>query len=364
MREYIGRAIPATDADFQAVADDIAGGDANKVRAVWAVEAPRGPFYRLPDGLAPSALYEGHIAWRESAGPARAALSRLGLAWARWGQVKYGSYAQQYERIDRANAASPGVGYVAASWGGPQILGTNASAVGFRNARDMALAFADSELNQLRAFAAFLKRNGLDRHMRSGAWAAFARGYNGPSYATHNYDGRIKAAYDRLRLSGAAAPTDPLVQEAQELLNDLGFGPVKADGWLGPRTKAAVLDFQRGHPDLHNDGVPGPHTLAALRKAAEARRDKQKAGTGMAGTAAGGGLVATGAAFGWNVAIGIAIAAAALAVAYVIWRRHRSRYATEIEAAENYANGAVIEREPLADRIGEHVSVLNERIDP
>lgn len=62
--------------------------------------------------------------------------------------------------------------------------------------------------------------------------------------------------------SGAVAADKPKVRQLQELLNGHGFHLV-VDGEFGPRTKAAVMDFQAQHK-LKADGLVGPVTWAAL----------------------------------------------------------------------------------------------------
>ncbi|UFJ41814.1 D-alanyl-D-alanine carboxypeptidase family protein [Brevibacillus humidisoli] len=49
------------------------------------------------------------------------------------------------------------------------------------------------------------------------------------------------------------------VKTLQTSLNHLGFS-LAQDGIYGPRTRAAVLQFQQGHLSLANDGIYGPHT--------------------------------------------------------------------------------------------------------
>lgn len=107
---------------------------------------------------------------------------------------------------------------------------------------------------------------------------------------------------------------DPVVKEAQEILTERGFNPGAVDGWLGAKTKEAVIAYQKAHPHLVADGVIGPATLSQLRRDAQAARD--------ALTKGGGSVVSTGAAawaagfpWGWVVA-GVAIAA----VLYFGWR--------------------------------------------
>lgn len=62
---------------------------------------------------------------------------------------------------------------------------------------------------------------------------------------------------------GVAPPAEYLTG-VQFRLNALGFGAGKADGIMGPRTRKAVLDFQRTYPPLRVDGIPGPLTQARL----------------------------------------------------------------------------------------------------
>ena len=50
---------------------------------------------------------------------------------------------------------------------------------------------------QLNAMVTFIISAGLDDELRKGDWRGFARGYNGPAYATHNYHGRLKAAFTK-----------------------------------------------------------------------------------------------------------------------------------------------------------------------
>lgn len=45
-------------------------------------------------------------------------------------------------------------------------------------------------------------------------------------------------------LSGAAAANDPLIYAVQEALVDEGYDPGRADGVLGPRTRAAIRAFE------------------------------------------------------------------------------------------------------------------------
>jgi len=54
------------------------------------------------------------------------------------------------------------------------------------------------------------------------------------------------------------------VAELQSRLSQLGFDPGKVDGIFGPRTEAAILEFQRNR-NLSEDGTAGPELLTELR---------------------------------------------------------------------------------------------------
>jgi len=72
---------------------------------------------------------------------------------------------------------------------------------------------------------------------------------------------------DRFEASASGGPYDdaPSVTFAQWALHGAGFDPGPVDGALGPKTEAALRDFQRS-VGLAPDGALGPRTLAALRR--------------------------------------------------------------------------------------------------
>lgn len=77
------------------------------------------------------------------------------------------------------------------------------------------------------------------------------------------------------------------IKEYQGLLAQLGYYNDSIDGIAGPKTKTAVFAFQRSHPQLDNDGIVGPATLSALRRAVNARTAQKRAASGSVGAAGG-----------------------------------------------------------------------------
>lgn len=63
--------------------------------------------------------------------------------------------------------------------------------------------------------------------------------------------------------------------EYQRLLKELGYYKMKVDGIAGKGTDAAVLAFQKDHPQLTNDGIVGNATLNALIRAVDVKKTKK-----------------------------------------------------------------------------------------
>ncbi|MDW9814290.1 glycoside hydrolase family protein [Sinorhizobium meliloti] len=125
-------------------------------------------------------------------------------------------------------------------------------------------------------------------------------------YAT---GGAVKKATDK-----PPKKPDPVVKEAQEILTSKGFNPGAIDGWMGEKTREAIIAYQKAHPHLEADGILGPATLSQLRRDAKGLRD---AATKGAGSAVGSGALAfvAGLPWGW-----VAAGALVLALGYVAYR--------------------------------------------
>jgi len=117
------------------------------------------------------------------------------------------------------------------------------------------------------------------------------QGYKGPAFLVYDnfraimrWNGSINYAISVGHLAdciaglpqiatGRDAKHEPLsrdeAQEMQQLLNRLGFDAGSADGFPGPRTRAAIRAFQKEH-SLPPDGYPAPALLKRLRALAAA----------------------------------------------------------------------------------------------
>lgn len=292
------------------------GCDTAAIRAVWDIEA--GGKNYLSDGsvirrFEPHHMPGSSLNWLDSK-----ALTR----------------GQREKAFMQAFKKNPEAALRASSWGGPQIMGFNAAKAGHPSSEAMVQAFADSAQAQLDGFVDLVTSWGLDSAIRAHDWGAFARRWNGSGQVSY-YAGRMEKAYRR-HSGGAKSPQVLRVGDrgaaVKKLQRALG---ISADGVFGPRTKEQTEAFQ-SKAGLAVDGVVGQRTWAALETARNAKPATQRTnGEAMADKVAKYGSVAgtvTGAAASANRVIPAEalptiyiIAAAAVAVAALIYLVRRLR---------------------------------------
>lgn len=84
-------------------------------------------------------------------------------------------------------------------WGMFQIGGFNYKMCGCDDIDEFVRLMSYSELEQLELFAAFLRNTGMLDDLKARNWAAFARKYNGASYARRGYHTRMAEAYRKFK---------------------------------------------------------------------------------------------------------------------------------------------------------------------
>jgi hypothetical protein len=175
----------------------------------------------------------------------------------------YAGGAREYVRLERAMALQHDAALESASWGIAQVMGFNHRAAGFHAADAMVAAMVDDENAQVAAMARFIRDEGLDEPLRDLDWASFARGYNGPAYKATNYDTRLAAAHERF----TAALPDLSVRTAQAALVFLGFDPGPVDGIHGPRTRRALVEYQKARSLAISGELTADTTETLMREA-------------------------------------------------------------------------------------------------
>jgi hypothetical protein len=185
-----------TQEDFERAAAAL-GCDVATVRAVAEVEAAGKGF--LVNGR-PQILFEAHIFHRLTKGVHADKKDRNGVALssAKWDRTLYGKAGTaQHDRLEDAAAHDLGAALKACSWGLFQILGSNHIAAGYPSLGEFVEAMHSGVGAHLDAFVSFVQSMGLDEALRRHDWAAFARGYNGPAYATNQYDTKLENAWKK-----------------------------------------------------------------------------------------------------------------------------------------------------------------------
>lgn len=231
----------------------------------------------------PKMLFEPHVFYRELGNTsARAVAVQLGLAYAKWLPGKYPS--DSYPRLMRAIEINETAALRSASYGLGQILGSNHLACGHTTVQDMVSAAMASERAQLFQMVTLMRAWGMVPMLtgkdftRPDSWRQAASKWNGAGYATHNYHGRMAAAYAKHLKVGYLPPALPTavvlgagmkgeaVRNWQTDLQAYGFKfAYGIDGRFGPETVKHTRAFQLSK-GLTVDGRVGPDTLAAMKK--------------------------------------------------------------------------------------------------
>lgn len=174
--------------------------------------------------------------------------------------------------------------YESCSWGLGQVMGSHWKSFGYSDVMDLVDLARSGVAGQIELMLRYCIVNNLIDELQRGDFTAFARAYNGPSYAKFNYDGKMREAAKRyanraptvIGVDSTIAPlkiTEPngmlsmgskglRVREVQSLLLRAGHA-IKIDGDFGPATKEAVITFQ-ALKGLKTDGMVGPETWRAL----------------------------------------------------------------------------------------------------
>lgn len=281
-----GRAEAITDDDFAELAREIGCHPAD-LEAIANVESSG--FGWFTDGRI-KILFEKHVFYKYLPDDAkRARAVNEGLARRHWIGPKKGGYREQhnaqsrYSILTRARGIDDTAAMMSISMGRFQIMGFNWAMCGFDSVHDMWTQFLDSEANQLRGFASYLRKRGLYPALRLRDFDAIEQGYNGGGLGGA-YARKMCKESDRLRkgkwkswrgfdLPDASAPppatvlrVDDVGDEVRKLQVDLemlGYPVGAIDRIFGPKTLKAVMAFQRANR-LKVDGVAGPKTLAAI----------------------------------------------------------------------------------------------------
>ncbi len=200
--------------------------------AVVAVESGKSGF--LDDGR-PKILFEGHVFWRLllqkqkegkiDFGPEKYANDHPDILYSKWTKQYYKGGVAEYDRLGKALLIDHDSALMAASWGKFQIMGENYNLAGYKTVDEFVDAHKISESNHLDAFFSFctnktFNKKPLTEYLRVKDWQSFAKAYNGPGYATNQYDVKLEKSYNQYQKSLNVNVTAILKREAGYKSND------------------------------------------------------------------------------------------------------------------------------------------------
>lgn len=232
---FEGKAIPLTDDGVKAATDQLGV----KAPALWAVLTVETSGCGFLPSSKPKILFERHWFSKLTTGRYDAQDADISNPT----QGGYGADgAFQYDRLARAMAFDRIAALKSASWGLGQVMGFNATKVGFADVDALVKASQESEDKQLGAMVAFIAQANIAKHLKSADWTAFAYSYNGSNFQKNKYDEKLAFAHQRYLQGPMPNLTVRLVQLGL-MLKGYG-GPGFVDGWFGPGTQKALIKYQ------------------------------------------------------------------------------------------------------------------------
>lgn len=118
------------------------------------------------------------------------------VVFAKPNRARYGSYqAAQQARLDAARTIDDKTAIEGTFWGMFQLGGFNWKVCGTSSPDEFVRLMSRSERDQLELFAEFIRETGMLPLLKAKNWSAFARRFNGPTYARRGYHTRLARAY-------------------------------------------------------------------------------------------------------------------------------------------------------------------------
>lgn len=187
------RYLHLTEADFRIVAEEL-GVEVATIKAVVEIEAGKAMNGFWAPGV-PIVNCDKSM-WRSSRrlvtsdrkAPASASVPA---------NVPAGYPRRAWQKLINARKINEQQANLSTFWGMFQIGGFNYKLCGCKSIEEFVELMSYSELEQLELFVALVKNCGMLPALKEKNWAAFARKYNGASYARKGYHTRMAAAYRR-----------------------------------------------------------------------------------------------------------------------------------------------------------------------
>ncbi len=106
---------------------------------------------------------------------------------------------KEWTQLTNARRVNSPAANMGTFWGMFQIGGFNYKKCECATIDEFVAKMSESEFQQLELFAAFIRNTGMLADLKAKRWSAFARKYNGASYAKRGYHRRMAEAYARYK---------------------------------------------------------------------------------------------------------------------------------------------------------------------
>ncbi|MDE6560613.1 MAG: N-acetylmuramidase family protein [Muribaculaceae bacterium] len=132
-------------------------------------------------------------------------------------------------------------------WGMFQIGGFNYKLCGCESVEEMVAKVCESEFSQLEMFAVFIRNSGMLEALKKKDWAAFARKYNGPSYAKRGYHTRMAKEYANFKSNESSEPKKSNEQKTPEVKSGVDQKPVELSKEPTDTIKKSVAPVKKNY---------------------------------------------------------------------------------------------------------------------
>lgn len=191
--DSLSRYTGLTDADFESVAREL-DVEAAAIKAVVLIEAGK----QMKGFWAPGvpvvnfdrSMYNSHR---------HKAVNKKGDKNAKVPAGLTGYALKEWTQLTNARRQNEDGANMGTFWGMFQIGGFNYKLCGCETVGEFVKLMSESELEQLELFAAFITNTGMLPDLKAKNWSAFARKYNGASYARRGYHTRMANAYAKFK---------------------------------------------------------------------------------------------------------------------------------------------------------------------
>ena len=171
---------------------------AHHLLAVVEVESAGKAYAMVKGRKEPLIRWEGHYFDRLLSPADRAIARKQGLASPKAGGVANpNGQPARYALLDRAILIDAKAAFESCSWGVGQVMGSHWKSLGYSSVEALVTEARRDVGGQVRLMVKFIVENNLLDEIRSGAWAKFARAYNGPAYKKNAYDTKMAKAAAR-----------------------------------------------------------------------------------------------------------------------------------------------------------------------